>query len=300
MLKYGTTPIHVGLNAPTQHQIPMPTINALLAQASQNLNASSGSPALDAEVLLCHVLQKNRSYLRARCDNTLTETEQEQFWQLCRHRQQGHPIAYLTGQREFWSRDFIVTPDVLIPRPDTELLIELSLALVAHDAPGPILDLGTGSGIIAIILAAERPNAHVTATDFSPKALAVAQQNAARHHLNNIGFYHSNWFADLPPQRFQLIVSNPPYIDPQDPHLHQGDVRFEPDSALIAADHGLQDIKTIVATARHWLSEEGYLLIEHGYDQEAAVQAIFKASGYQDVRTHKDLSGQARVTGGQT
>ncbi|MDD5274140.1 MAG: peptide chain release factor N(5)-glutamine methyltransferase [Methylovulum sp.] len=275
----------------------MPSIKTLLAQAAQALSATSGSPALDAEVLLYTVLGKNRTYLRTWCDNTPNPAQQERFQWLCQQRLQGQPIAYLIGEREFWSRDFIVTPDVLIPRPDTERLVELSLELIPSDRSATILDLGTGSGIIAIILATERPNAHVTATDLNPKALAIARQNAERHHLTNISFYRSDWFGQLPPQRFQLIGSNPPYIDPQDPHLQQGDVRFEPDSALIAADHGLRDIDSIAKTAKNWLVADGHLLIEHGYDQETAVQAIFKGYGYREVQTYRDLSGQARVTG---
>lgn len=277
----------------------MPSIKTLLAQASQRFAAISESPQLDAEVLLCHVLQKNRSYLRAWPDHTPDTTQLELFQQLCQQRQQGQPIAYLTGVREFWSREFVVTPDVLIPRPDTELLIELSLTLIPANTACHILDLGTGSGIIAITLAAERPNTQVSATDLSPKALAIARQNAAKHKLNNVNFYLSDWFTSIPDQHFRLIVSNPPYIDPQDTHLQQGDVRFEPDSALIAADHGLQDIKTIVENARNWLETGGHLLIEHGYDQEAAVQAIFRRFAYRNIKTYYDLSGQARVIGGE-
>lgn len=277
----------------------MPTIQSLLAQATQDLAASSGSPALDAEVLLCHVLAKPRTYLRAWGDKSLDEGQQHQFHALCAQRQQGWPIAYLIGSREFWSRDFWVTPDVLIPRPDTELLIELCLPLIPKDAGYTIIDLGTGSGIIAITLAAERPNAKLIAADRCPEALAVARENASRHQLANIEFYLSDWFKSLPPQRVQLIVSNPPYIAPQDPHLQQGDVRFEPDSALIAADEGLRDLKAIAETAKAWLVEGGHLLMEHGYDQTAAVQAIFNAHGYKDVQTYQDLSGQPRVTGGR-
>lgn len=277
----------------------MPSIKTLLAEAARRLAALSESPALDAEVLLCHVLNKPRSYLRAWCDNSIGDEQQRQFETLLQQRQQGRPIAYLTGRHEFWSRDFIVTPDVLIPRPDTERLIELSLQLIPADAAWNIVDLGTGSGIIAVTLAAERPNARLFAVDFSLKALAVARQNAARLRLENIAFYHSDWFSTLPAQRYQLVISNPPYIAEDDPHLRQGDVRFEPQSALIAADRGLHAIKTIAATAKNWLTEDGHLLIEHGYDQETAVQAIFKSCGYRQVETYQDLSGQARATYGR-
>jgi release factor glutamine methyltransferase len=276
----------------------VPTIKSLLAQATGSLAAYSESPALDAEVLLCKVLRKPRPYLRAWCDNAVSDASLSQFQALLKKRQQGRPIAYLIGEREFWSRDFWVTPDVLIPRPDTECLIELCLPLIPAAAAWNVIDLGTGSGIIAITLAAERPNAQVLAVDRSPQALAVAAQNAARHQCRNIRFCHSDWFNNVPEQRFQLIVSNPPYIAADDAHLQQGDVRFEPQAALVAADQGLSDIKTIAAAARNWLSTDGQLLIEHGYDQEAAVQTIFKGYGYRQVRTYRDLSGQARVTGG--
>lgn len=276
----------------------MLSIQQLITQAAQRLATSSDSPVLDAEVLLCFVLKKPRSYLRAWCDSAVTKAQQTAFTNLVTQRQQGQPIAYLTGVREFWSREFLVSPAVLIPRPDTELLIELSLPLVPTAAPYAILDLGTGSGIIAITLAAERPNAQIIATDISPLALQIAQQNANRYQLNNILFYQSDWFTHIPAQHFQLIISNPPYIAADDAHLQQGDLRFEPQNALIAADAGLSEVKTIVATAKHWLTANGQLLIEHGYNQADVIQDIFKAEGYAQVQTYQDLSGQARVTGG--
>ncbi|MDD2724444.1 MAG: peptide chain release factor N(5)-glutamine methyltransferase [Methylovulum sp.] len=277
----------------------MPTIKILLAQATKDLAATSDSPALDAEVLLCHVLDKPRSYLRAWCDQTISDEQQRQFQRLWQQRCQGQPIAYLTGQREFWSRDFFITPDVLIPRPATELLIELSLQLIPAHAAWNIIDLGTGSGIIAITLAAERPNVQLTAVDLSQKALQAARQNASRHQTNNVQFLHSNWFNAVPLQRFQLVISNPPYIAENDGHLQQGDLRFEPESALIASGQGLDDIKTIAKTAKNWLTEDGHLLIEHGYDQEAVVQAIFTSCAYREVQTYCDLSGQPRATYGR-
>ena len=231
----------------------MISINAQLANATTRLNGLSESPALDAEVLLCYVLDKPRSYLRAWCDRTISEEQQKSFENLLVQRQHGYPIAYLTGQREFWSRDFLVTPDTLIPRADTELLIEISLQLIPDDANWNIIDLGTGSGIIAITLAAERPNARLTAIDLSPKALAVAKKNAERYQLGNIEFYQSDWFSSVPIQPTQMIISNPPYIGENDPHLQHGDVRFEPKNALIAPEQGLCDIKKIAETAKNWL-----------------------------------------------
>ena len=277
----------------------MPTIKTLLAHAANSLTSDSGSPLLDAEVLLGFVLNKPRSYLRAWCDNTLTDQQISAFEALIKQRLQGIPIAYLTGTREFWSRDFTVTPDVLIPRPDTELLIELSLELVPKNQAVNLIDLGTGSGIIAVTLAAERPNAHITAVDASKAALAVARHNARQHQLTNIEFYQSDWFANVPKFLFDMAISNPPYIGSDDEHLQQGDVRFEPKTALIAEDQGLSDIQIIADKARGYLKPAGHLLIEHGYNQAPQVQAIFNALAYDKVQSYLDLSGQPRVTYGR-
>ncbi len=277
----------------------MPTIKTLLAHAAKALTSHSDSPLLDAEVLLGFVLGKPRTYLRAWCDNTLTEQQQAAFAALIKQRQQGTPIAYLTGTREFWSRDFTVTPEVLIPRPDTELLIELSLELIPKNQAVKLIDLGTGSGIIAVTLAAERPNAHITAVDASLAALAVAKHNARRHQLTNIEFHQSDWFRTVPRSLFDLVISNPPYIDSGDEHLKQGDVRFEPKTALIAKDHGLSDIQIIADKARNYLTPAGHLLIEHGYNQAPQVRAIFNALAYDKVQSYQDLSGQPRVTYGR-
>jgi len=277
----------------------MHSIKSLLAAAADALTAGSDSALLDAEILLGLALNKERSHLRAWPDKPLETGQINAFWSLVQRRQQGTPIAYITGSREFWSRDFHVTPDVLIPRPDTELLIELSLKLIPTDKPVKIIDLGTGSGIIAITLAAECPSAEVSAADFSLAALRIAQHNAAKHNISRINFYHSDWFADVPDTRFDLVISNPPYIAEDDSHLQQGDVRFEPQTALRAAEQGLSDIKIIADAARSYLEHGGHLLIEHGYNQQQQVQAIFKDFHYDNVQTHTDLSGQPRVTYGQ-
>jgi release factor glutamine methyltransferase len=274
-------------------------IKAILSEASRLLATSSDSAALDAEVLLCLVLGKERSYLRAWPDKELQSEDTARFWSLIQQRQNGMPIAYITGSREFWSRTFHVTPDVLIPRPDTELLIELSLKLMPKDKPVKIIDLGTGSGIIAITLAAERPQAQISATDLSLAALSVAKLNADKHETRHIQFYQSNWLTNVREDKFNIIVSNPPYIAKNDSHLRQGDIRFEPQSALCADDQGLSDIKIIVETARNHLESGGHLLIEHGYDQQHQVQSIFKDFHYDNVQTVTDLSGQPRVTYGQ-
>ncbi|MBL1262131.1 peptide chain release factor N(5)-glutamine methyltransferase [Candidatus Methylomicrobium oryzae] len=277
----------------------MGTITTLLEDAVSRLSNSSDSAALDAEILLCLSLEKPRSYLRAWPDRKPEPQQIRRFQALLRQRLQGAPIAYLTGRREFWSREFRVTPAVLIPRPETELLIEISLALLPHDRPAKIIDLGTGSGIIAVTLAKELPQTEVIATDFSQAALEIAKYNAEQHGAAHIRFLHSDWFTSVPSAAFDLVVSNPPYIAENDVHLGQGDVRFEPRSALTAPSQGLADIRTIAGEARRYLRTGGHLLIEHGYDQESAAQAIFRDAGYDQVQTYKDLSGQPRATYGR-
>lgn len=276
----------------------MQCIQSLLKEAKDKLATSSDSATLDAEVLMCKIIGKPRSYLRAWPEKTLNSAEIKTYWQICEQRQQGQPIAYIVGEKEFWSRDFNVTPDVLIPRPDTEILIELALKLLPEHQPAKIIDLGTGSGIIAITLAAERPLTDIIATDFSHAALNCARSNAAKHNVNNVRFIHSNWFTDIPDSQVDLIISNPPYIAEDDAHLQQGDLRFEPLSALRAAEHGLGDIKIIATEARNYLNSGGNLLIEHGYDQELQVQAIFSDLNYHQIATHHDYAGQPRVTSG--
>jgi release factor glutamine methyltransferase len=275
--------------------------NSLLQQltlAGSRLQHITDTPQLDAEVLLCHYLNKSRSYLRAWPEAQLSANDCDAYQQLISQRQQGTPIAYLTGHREFWSREFNVNPNVLIPRADSELLIELCLNRIDTDCPGKLIDLGTGSGILAITLAAERPLCHVTATDISAAALQVATENARQLAISNISFQQSNWFATITNQDFDLILSNPPYIAENDAHLQQGDLRFEPQSALISAEQGLKDIRLLAEQARSHLKNHGHLLIEHGYNQADGVQTLFKTQGYQHIETHRDLSGQPRVTSG--
>jgi len=276
----------------------MHSIKSVLSEAADTLASVSDSALLDAEVLLCQALNQSRSHLRAWPDKPLQPEHLTAFKALLEKRQQGTPIADITGNREFWSRDFHVSPDVLIPRPDTELLIELSLKLIPTNEPTRIIDLGTGSGIIAITLAAERPQARISATDFSLAALRIARLNADKHRISNIEFYHSDWFTGVPEAKFKLIVSNPPYIAEDDSHLQQGDVRFEPQTALSAPEQGLADIRIIAEAARNYLEAGGHLVIEHGYNQQQQVQALFKDLHYDKVKTYKDLSGQPRVTYG--
>jgi release factor glutamine methyltransferase len=274
----------------------MPSIKTLLSEAARSLQGISDSALLDAEILLTQALKTERAYLRTWPDKILSTEQYQLFLSLLQKRQQGHPIAYITGVREFWSRNFNVTPDVLIPRPETELLIELSLSLMVADQPATILDLGTGSGNIAITLAAERPLAQVSASDISAAALAVAKKNANHHQTTNVRFYLSDWLTSIPRETFDFIVSNPPYIAADDPHLQQGDLRFEPTTALSALEQGLSAIRQIANTARDYLKTGGYLLIEHGYNQEQAIQHIFADFNYRHIHTCPDLSGNPRVT----
>jgi release factor glutamine methyltransferase len=251
---------------------------------------------LDSEVLLAHILNKNRSYFRAWPEKTLSDEDIRAFNQLIEKRRLGMPIAYLIGQREFWSRSFEVSPDVLIPRPDTELLIEIILEKFSAQSSLTVLDLGTGSGAIAITLALELPNAHVTAVDASHKALIIAKKNADRLSVNNIKFIASDWFNNVPDTQFDLVVSNPPYICNTDPHLHEGDVRFEPSSALISEHNGLRDIEHIVSSSIKHLKTDGVLLLEHGFQQGNAVQNLLKLSAYTSINQYKDIQGHTRAT----
>lgn len=275
-----------------------PTIAGLIEQSAKCLQELSESPLLDAEVLLCHCLSKTRSFLRAWPEHQPTPAQITHFEALLGERQRGVPVAHLTGHREFWSRDFIVNADVLIPRPDTELLVELALAQLTANEPAKVIDLGTGSGIVAITVALERPRTNVLACDLSENALRIAKLNGEHLAAHNVTFVQSDWFSAIDAIDFDLILSNPPYIDENDPHLTQGDVRFEPKSALISRDQGLQDIGRLVNQSRQHLKPGGQLLIEHGYDQPTSVQRIFNHYGYCQTTTHNDLSGHPRVTSG--
>ncbi|ENM5785096.1 peptide chain release factor N(5)-glutamine methyltransferase [Vibrio metoecus] len=276
------------------------TIEAALKAATEQLQQSgSDSPALDAAVLLCHVLAKPRSYLLTWPDKTLEEPALASLDALLARRMAGEPIAYILGEREFWSLPLKVSPSTLIPRPDTERLVELALDKAAL-MDGELLDLGTGTGAIALALASELPQRRVTGIDLRPEAAALAQENATRLAIHNTQFLQGSWFSPLADgTKFALIVSNPPYIEENDPHLSQGDVRFEPQSALVAKENGLADIRYISTYAPHFLLDGGWLLFEHGYDQGAAVQMMLRELGYQNVTTEQDYAGNDRVTLGQ-
>ncbi len=260
--------------------------------------AASGLVPVDAQVLLAHVLDVSRAWLAAHATDPLPAQSAEAFFALARRRRDGEPVAYLTGVREFWGLSLRVTPDVLIPRPETETLVELSLSLVPADASARILDLGTGSGAIALSLARERPQARVTGVDISAAALAVARDNARRLAIGNVDFLQSDWFAGVGDERFDLVVANPPYVGSADPHLQEGDVRFEPRVALSPGGDGLTALRAIVAGARARLVAGGHLVVEHGYDQSAAVQALFRDAGFDRITVRNDLAGIARVVSG--
>jgi len=272
-------------------------IATLLNQATAE--AGLGLQRVDAEFLLAHYLAKPRAWLYAFSDQPLSDRQVEDFTALAKRRAAGEPVAYITGRRGFWAFDLRVSPDTLIPRPETELLVDLALAYIPGNHPGRILDLGTGSGAIALALAHERPDAQVTAVDDSEPALTVASLNAAELKLRNLAFIRSHWFAELVGQLFDVIVSNPPYIEVTDMHLQQGDLRFEPRSALASGEDGLDDIRVIVAEAPEHLSPNGWLLIEHGWNQGAAVRQLFSAAGFIDVATEQDLEQRDRVTIGR-
>ena len=271
------------------------TIRNAVSAAAATLQHSSNSALLDAEVLLAHSLQHSRAHLHAWPDKPLTATEQHRFQQLVEQRKQGIPVAYLTGTREFWSLPLRVTRDTLIPRPDTEFLVEQALARIPADADWEIADLGTGSGAIALAIASERPRCRVVATDINPATLAVAARNATTLALGNVEFVAGDWCAPLASQRFALIISNPPYVRSDDAHLDAGDVRHEPRQALAAGPDGLAAFRLIVTAVRPLLTSPGYLLLEHGFDQRAAVMALLRQQGYTDVHPYPDAGGLDRV-----
>lgn len=254
---------------------------------------------VDARVLLQEALGLTHAQLIAHSDRRLIAAEQDRFLALTRRRMAGEPIAYILGRREFYGRDFRVTPSVLIPRPDTELLVELALERMRSLTSARVLDLGTGSGCIALTLALEAVESSIYAVDASSEALAVATANRAALGVANVTFLHGAWFLPLAGMTFDLIVGNPPYVAEDDPHLAQGDLRFEPREALCAGMHGLDDLERIIAHAPAHLRPGGWLLLEHGYDQAADVGALLAHAGLEDRFVAPDLAGVPRVSGGR-
>ena len=279
----------------------MSSIEDALQLYAQNIDVSpliSKEEALfDAEILLGHVLNCDRTYLKTWPEKIISNAQLEVYQGLIEQRSEGVPVAHLLGVRDFWTLELFVSPCTLIPRPDTEILIEHALEqFLPEDAK--VLDLGTGTGAIALALARERPKWSVTASDVFPEVVALARKNALHNALENVSIVCSAWFEVFEKCKFHLIVSNPPYIDSLDPHLSQGDLRFEPNSALVAGDQGMADIRHIVETALNHMLPGGWLMIEHGYQQGERVRSVFVAKGYQQVKTIRDFGGNERVTMG--
>jgi len=258
----------------------------------------SPTARLDAELLLAAALGKSRSFLHTWPERIVPSEAALKFAEYLQRRRGGEPVAYILGQQGFWKLDLEVAPHTLIPRPDTELLVEAALELLPA-TPARVLDLGTGSGAIALALASERPSWKVTAVDRVIEAVALAERNRQRLQLNNATVLSSHWFSALAGQRFQLIISNPPYIASADPHLAQGDVRFEPASALVAGPDGLDDLRLIVAQAPEHLEAGGWLMLEHGYDQAEAVRDLLHTRGFEEVHSRTDLGGHQRISLGR-
>lgn len=274
----------------------------ILADATAQIAAALGLDKrvarLEARVLASFGWEVETAWLIAHDTDALSDSQIAAFQSLLSQRLEGLPIAYLVGKREFYGRPFHVTSDVLIPRPDTELLVELALTLLPPDQPLDVLDLGTGSGCIAITLALERPHARVTAVDRSDEALAIAQVNAETLNTH-VEFLASDWFSALGQRRFDLVVSNPPYIAATNPHLAQGDLRYEPLAALAAGADGLDDLRHLVQTAARHIKPGGAFLLEHGYDQADAVQALLRINSIPQPQSWTDLAGHQRVSGGK-
>ncbi len=276
---------------------PTRSIDTLLAQATGILGTKAAR--LEAEILLAACLDKPRSHLYAWPEREVEPRFQERFAALISRRALGEPIAYLLGQREFWSLPLTVTPQTLIPRPETETLVALALETMPENAPLRIADLGTGTGAIALAIARERPRSEVIATDISPAALSVAKSNAARHGLHNVRFACGSWCRALTVDAFDFILSNPPYVADSDPHLRKGDLRFEPSTALAAGPRGLDALHRIIPGAFDLLRTDGWLIVEHGCDQGERVIQLMRTQGFREISDHPDAAGLSRVTLGR-
>ena len=274
----------------------MSTVSEALDWATEQLSESDDA-RLDSQVLLAYTLNVSRTWLFTWPDKALDGATLTAFNALIEERKSGAPIAYITGYRDFWSLRLKVTSDTLIPRADTELLVETALTLKNVEKPCDVIDLGTGTGAIALSLANECPSWRITATDINPKTLAVAKENATTLELA-VSFKESAWF-DAINDRYDLVISNPPYIESDDPHLQQGDLRFEPAGALASGQDGLDDIRRLVQQALKHLKKDGYLLLEHGYQQAEAVRSLMAKAGYIDIETHQDIEERDRVTLGK-
>lgn len=277
----------------------MTTIQQALQIATALLEKNSSTARIDAEMLLQQVLQKPRTWLYTWPETCLDPSQLTLFNTLLQKRAAGEPIAYLIEKRAFWTFDLKVTSATLIPRPETEMLIERTLDLLKDKKNISILDAGTGTGAIALALAKERPDWEIIACDISESALAVAKENARLLNIPNVCFYKANWFDGLPSQKkYHAIISNPPYIDPADPHLKEGDLRFEPSIALASENAGYRDLQHIIETARAFLHDHGLLLLEHGYNQREKIASMLTQCGYNDLASWQDYQGLNRISSG--
>lgn len=273
----------------------MTKINNVLTRATQSLSHTSETPQLDAEILLANMLNEPRSYLHAYPEQEIPQQQLMIFKSLINRRKSGEPVAYILGYKEFWSLEIEIDRNVLIPRLETELLVELALTKLPTKTKINIADLGTGSGAIALALASERPQWKICATDKSAQAINIAKKNARQLNIKNINFYQSDWCSSLPKISFSAIISNPPYICEDDPCL-KTDIKFEPLSALVSGKNGLQAIRSIITQAKNKLSKSGFLMLEHGYDQANPVKTIMELNGYINIQTFKDLAEHDRIT----
>ena len=269
-------------------------LDSAIADATKRLEDISDSARLDAEILLCQTIDMPRSYLFSHPEDELDELTRQRFETVLQRRLQGEPMSYISGVKEFWSRELLVSPATLVPRPETELLVELALREIPRETDWQVLDLGTGSGAIAIALATERPFAHITATDISNDALAVAAENVRQNDLANVSCLQGSWSQPVSGRTFNLIVSNPPYVRDDDEALQQ--LSFEPLSALASGADGLRDIRLLAAECVPLLQDQGWLMLEHGADQQGDVANILSAAGWGDIACHNDLAGKPRVT----
>jgi release factor glutamine methyltransferase len=269
-------------------------LDAAIAGAAKRLLQSSDSARLDAEILLCQAIDMPRSYLFAHPEDELDALTLQRFESLLARRLDGEPMAYIAGMREFWSQELLVSPATLVPRPETELVVDLALREIPREAAWQILDLGTGSGAIAVAIAAERPLCEITATDFSAEALAIAAENVRQANLPNVTCIEGDWTKPVAKRRFEVIVSNPPYVNDDDPALLA--LRHEPRSALVAGADGLDDLRILASDCMAILATDGCLILEHGAEQQQAVAALLEAAGWIDIACHNDLAGKPRVT----
>ena len=272
------------------------TVSELVNSFSNLLKSKLDTSRLDVEVLICHALNWRRAKLYSHSDYLLSQQEQDNILTLINRRLHHEPVAYITGFQEFWSLPFKVSPATLIPRPETEHLVEEALNKIPQEQNIRVLDLGTGSGAIALSIASERPKARITAVDISEDALAIAEENQHQLQLKNVTLLQSNWFEKLAPTEFDLVISNPPYVAESDPHLSQGDVAYEPSIALSSGSKGLDDIEKILSQVTPYLRPGGWIMLEHGYNQASNVQDLMQKFGFNKIETKKDVAGLDRIT----